>query len=160
SLLELCSPEHPLLMELCLRAPGTHVHSLGVANLAEAAARAIGANPVLCRAMACFHDVGKMTRPRYFAENQAAENPHDDLSPTLSAKVIAAHVKDGLEMAKTNRLPKVLCDGIEQHHGTSLISYFYARAVEQGIAPEGDEAASYFRYPGPKPQSKEAAILL
>ncbi len=159
TLLELCSPEHPLLKELCLRAPGTHVHSLGVANLAEGAARAIGANPVVCRAQASYHDVGKLVRPSYFVENQAGDNPHDDLSPTLSAKIIVAHVKDGLRLAKLHRLPQIVTEGIEQHHGTSLVSFFYNRAVERGVASEDSHRDSFFRYDGPKPRSKECAIL-
>ncbi|MBS1724924.1 MAG: HDIG domain-containing protein [Armatimonadetes bacterium] len=159
TLLELCSPEHPLLKELCLRAPGTHVHSLGVANLAEGAARAIGANPVLCRTMACYHDIGKSLRPTYFAENQVGENPHDELSPTLSAQIIASHVKDGVELARAHRLPQTVIDGIQQHHGTSLIAYFYSRAVQSGVADDEGRMEGFFRYEGPKPQHKEAAII-
>lgn len=158
-LLELCSPDHPLLRDLCLRAPGTHVHSLGVANLSENAARSIGANAILCRTMAYFHDVGKLARPSYFAENQAGENPHDDLSPTLSAQIIVAHVKDGVEMARQHRIPQLVIDGIEQHHGTSLVAFFYSRALEQGVASRDDRLAGFFRYDGPKPRTKEAAIL-
>ena len=159
TLLELCSPEHPLLKDLCLRAPGTHVHSIGVANLAEGAARAIGANPVLSRTMAYFHDVGKLARPGYFSENQISENPHDELSPTLSAKIIVSHVKDGVEMARANKVPQIVLDGIQQHHGTSLVSFFYSRALDQGVSIEDRRLASFFRYDGPKPRSKEAAIL-
>lgn len=159
SLLELCSPEHPLLKDLCLRAPGTHVHSLGVANLAENAARTIGANPVLCRAMASFHDVGKLCRPSYFTENQGADNPHDLLSPTISAQIIVSHVKDGADLARSHRLPQIVIDGIEQHHGTSLVSFFYTRALEQGVATDDGHLAGFFRYDGPKPQTKETAIL-
>jgi len=159
SLLELCSPEHPLLKDLCLRAPGTHVHSIGVANLSESAARCIGANPVLCRTMAYFHDVGKLARPSYFAENQRGDNPHDDLSPTLSAQIIVSHVKDGVEMAKAIRLPQIVIDGIEQHHGTSLVSFFYSRALDRGVATDDDRLAGFFRYAGPKPRTKECAIL-
>lgn len=161
SLLELCSPDHPLIRDLCLRAPGTYAHSVMVGNLGETAARAIGANPVLVRAMAYFHDVGKLVRPSYFVENQVGYNVHDDLSPTLSAMVIAAHVKDGLELAKRHHLPEVIQDGIAQHHGTGLISYFYNRALQQD-AGLGDlpSIERFFRYEGPKPQTREAAVLL
>lgn len=157
SLLELCSPDHPLLKELTLRAPGTYAHSVMVANLSENAAREIGANPVLCRAMAYFHDVGKMHRPSYFVENQRGENLHDDLPAGVSARIISDHVREGLELAKRHKLPKVIQDGIRQHHGTSLISFFYNKAL-QSQEPSEDLEAS-FRYDGPKPQSREAAIL-
>lgn len=158
SLLELCSPEHPLLRELTLHAPGTYVHSVLVANLAEAAARAVGANPILCRAMAYFHDVGKLNRPAYFVENQTGENVHDEMDPELSAKIIRQHVPDGLELAKQYRLPKVIADAIAQHHGTSLITYFFEKARRQS-PPDRPPLESEFRYPGPKPRSKENAIL-
>lgn len=159
TLLELCSPEHPLIRELVLRAPGTYAHSVGVGNLAEEAARAVGANTLLCRTMAYYHDVGKTSRPNYFIENQIGQNIHDDLSPSLSAQIIAAHVTDGVELAKRHKLPQILIDGIEQHHGTSLITFFYHRAVEERGAKPGQDLEKRFRYPGPKPQSKEAAIL-
>ncbi|MFM9871845.1 MAG: HDIG domain-containing metalloprotein [Fimbriimonadaceae bacterium] len=159
TLLELCSPEQPLIRELVLRAPGTYAHSVGVGNIAEAAAREVGANPLLCRTMAYYHDIGKTARPNYFIENQIGENIHDDLSPSLSAQIIAAHVSDGVEMAKKQRLPQVIIDGIAEHHGTSLITYFYHRAVEQKGLEPNQEAEKKFRYPGPKPQTKETAIL-
>lgn len=158
SLLELCSPEHPLLRELCLRAPGTHAHSLGVANLAEAAARRIAANAVQCRTMAYYHDVGKLVRPQYFVENQTGPNVHDELSPTLSAQIVASHVKDGADLARQHRLPEVVADGIREHHGTSLIRYFFNKAVESGAA--GSESEAFFRYEGPKPRSRESGILM
>jgi cyclic-di-AMP phosphodiesterase PgpH len=158
SLLELCSPEHPLLKELCLRAPGTHAHSLGVANLAEAAARRIGANAVQCRTMAYYHDVGKLVRPQYFVENQTGANVHDELSPTLSAQIVASHVKDGADLARQHRLPEVVLDGIREHHGKSLIRYFFTKAVESGAA--GSESEAFFRYDGPKPRSRESGILM
>ncbi|MBL8047957.1 MAG: HDIG domain-containing protein [Chthonomonas sp.] len=159
SLLELCSPEHPLIRELCLRAPGTYAHSVMVANLAEQAARAIGANPIHLRAMAYFHDVGKIERPTFFIENQLGENLHDDLPPTMSARIITAHVPDGLELARRHKLPKILQDGIAQHHGTSLVSYFYhlARDMSGEEVPQGLDRL--FRYEGPKPQNRETAIL-
>lgn len=161
SLLELCSPDHPLIRELCMRAPGTYAHSVMVGNLAENAARVVGANPIVCRAMAYYHDVGKINRPSYFIENQMGDNLHDDMSPTLSAMVVAAHVKEGLEMAREHHLPKVILDGIAQHHGTTLITYFYHRALEQGGYRDlpDPEFQQLFRYEGPKPQSKECAIL-
>nr|HRI72831.1 HDIG domain-containing protein [Fimbriimonadaceae bacterium] len=118
SLLELCSPEHPLLRDLTLRAPGTYAHSVAVANLAENAARLVGANPVLVRTMAYFHDIGKTLRPSYFVENQTGDNPHDNMTPALSAQVIRAHVGDGVELANKKRLPKIIVDAIQQHHGT------------------------------------------
>lgn len=158
SILELCSPEHPLLRELVLRAPGTYAHSVMVGNLAENAAREIGANPTLCRALAYFHDIGKLSRPSYFIENQQGDNIHDTLPPKLSARVIRQHVVDGLEMAKQHRLPKIIQDGIAEHHGTALLSYFYQRACEQD--PErATNLEPLFRYPGPKPSSRESAIL-
>lgn len=159
TLLELCSPDHPLIRELCLRAPGTYAHSVMVGQLAESAAREIGANPILCRAMAYFHDVGKIQRPSFFVENQIGENPHDTLSPILSANIIAAHVRDGLELAREHGLPQILRDAIAEHHGTTLIAYFYDRARTQA---GGEEAIleQFFRYEGPKPQTKETAILM
>ncbi|MCH7905048.1 MAG: HDIG domain-containing protein [Armatimonadetes bacterium] len=157
TLLELCSPENHLIRELNLKAPGTYAHSVGVGNLAETAAREIGANAILCRAMAYYHDIGKLTRPSYFVENQGDENVHDEMAPTLSAKVISAHVSDGVEMARKAKLPSSIIEGIQQHHGTSLISYFYHRAVEQS---DGEAVLEEnFRYDGPKPRTKEAAIL-
>jgi hypothetical protein len=162
TLLELCSPEHPLIRELNLQAPGTYAHSVMVGNLAENAARAVGANPVLCRAMAYFHDVGKLKRPGYFIENQVGSNPHDELDPSLSALILRSHVLDGVEMARDAKLPGILVDGISQHHGTNLIAYFYHRALQEGSVPEGvssEEFEDSFRYPGPKPQTREAAIL-
>lgn len=159
SLLELCSPEHPLIRELCHRAPGTYAHSVMVGTLAENAARSIGANAVLARAMAHFHDVGKSVRPSYFIENQLGNNLHDDMSPTLSAQVIASHVRDGVALAQKHHVPQAIIDGIAQHHGTSLISYFYSRAVQQQGGPMDPEFERLFRYPGPKPQTREAAIL-
>jgi putative nucleotidyltransferase with HDIG domain len=157
SLLELCSPEHPLLRELTLKAPGTYAHSVMVGNLAENAAREVGANAVLCRALAYFHDVGKLVRPSYFIENQRGFNPHDQIPPQLSARILIEHVKDGVELARKHRLPRVIQDGISQHHGTSLIAYFWNRAHEaESTAPITEDS---FRYDGPKPQSKELAIL-
>ena len=157
SLLELCSPDHPLLRDLTIQAPGTYAHSVMVGNLAESAARDIGANAVLCRAMAYFHDIGKTMRPSYFVENQMGENLHDELPPAVSAKIINEHVKDGLELARKHRLPKIIRDGIQQHHGTSLISFFYGKALRTQEPTE--ELETSYRYDGPKPQTRETAIL-
>jgi putative nucleotidyltransferase with HDIG domain len=163
SLLELGAPSHPLLQELVRKAPGTYNHSINVASLAEAAAEAIGARGLLVRVGAYFHDVGKTRMPAYFAENQTHNgNRHDALLPAMSTLVIIAHVKDGVELAREYHLPQPLIDFIEQHHGTTLVEYFYQRANEQSQAdptyPPVDEAA--YRYPGPKPQTKEAAVLM
>jgi putative nucleotidyltransferase with HDIG domain len=158
TLLELVSPEQKLLRELMMRAPGTYAHSVMVGNLGEAAASSIGANALLCRAMAYYHDVGKMRRPEFFIENQRSENPHERLTPTLSARIISAHVRDGLEMAAEAKLPRAIRDGIEQHHGTSLISYFYHMA--SGGAEKDPVLEQQFRYSGPLPRTKEAAILM
>ena len=131
-----------------------------VANLAEAAAQAIGANALRCKVGAYYHDIGKMKRPRFFVENQmGGENPHEKLTPTLSTMIIHSHVKDGLEMAKQHKLPDMIIDFIAQHHGTSLVSYFYhqacTRCQEGGTVFEDD-----FRYPGPRPQTRETGIVL
>ncbi len=167
SLLELSDANHPLLKELVQRAPGTYNHSINVASMSEAAAEAIGANGLLCRVGAYFHDVGKLRKPEYFIENQGGgRNKHDDLVPTMSTLVIIAHVKDGIEIAKTHRLPQRIIDMIEQHHGTTLVEYFFNRATKQqeeqskedNGTPPVDEAD--FRYPGPKPQTPEAAVMM
>jgi putative nucleotidyltransferase with HDIG domain len=159
SLLEICSPDQPLLRDLVLKAPGTYAHSVLVGNLSEAAARNIGANALLCRAMAYYHDIGKTRRPEFFIENKRADNPHDKLAPSLSATIIGAHVKDGLELADKHKLPKPIREGIAQHHGTSLISYFYHMATkDSGV--QDPILEQHFRYPGPRPRSKEAAILM
>lgn len=155
-LLELANPQKPLLRELLINAPGSYQHSIITANLAEAGAEAIGADALLCRVGALYHDIGKMKRPLYFIENQTAENLHDNLPPTLSSLVITAHVKDGVEMAKEAKLPPRIIDIIAQHHGTTLVSYFYHRALGEEL--EVEEAK--FRYEGPKPQTKEAAIVM
>lgn len=159
SLLELCSPDHPLIRDLCLRAPGTYAHSVMVGTLAEAGARAIGANPVVCRAMAVYHDIGKINRPSCFIENQSGSNIHDSLSPAYSAQIIIGHIEEGVELAKKHGLPEVIIDGIRQHHGTSLLAPFYHKASQNGAQPIDEAVERLFRYPGPKPQSKEAALL-
>jgi len=160
SLLELADFNHPLLQKMILEAPGTYHHSLIVGNLSEAACTAVGANALLARIGAYYHDIGKIEKPGYFSENQNLElNKHDVLSPTISKMVIINHVKDGVELAKKYKLNARLIDFIQQHHGNSLVYYFYRRALEnleedQAILEEG------FRYPGPKPSSKETAIVL
>ncbi|MBX6351389.1 MAG: HDIG domain-containing protein [Clostridia bacterium] len=157
-LLELSNPNHPLLRRLLVEAPGTYHHSLMVANLAEAGAEAVGANALLVRVGAYYHDVGKLRRPYFFVDNQfGGENPHERLAPSLSALILIAHVKDGLELAREYRLPRPIADFIAQHHGTMLASFFYQKAKDEATGPV-DESA--FRYPGPLPQTKEAAILM
>jgi putative nucleotidyltransferase with HDIG domain len=163
SLLELGDVQHPLLQELVRRAPGTYNHSINVASIAETAADAIGANGLLVRVGAYFHDIGKMLKPSYFVENQGLEgNRHESLQPAMSTLVIIAHVKDGADLARQHRLPQSLIDFIEQHHGTTLVEYFYRREAQRlkddPDAGELDETT--FRYPGPKPQSKEAGVLM
>jgi putative nucleotidyltransferase with HDIG domain len=160
-LLELSNPNNqPLLRELLTKAPGTYHASLMVASLAEAAAQVVGADPLLCRVAAYYHDVGKLRRPNFFVENQyplGIGNIHERLSPSLSNLVVASHVKDGVELARRHRLPSLVCDVIAQHHGTTL-TYFYRQAMS---GPSGAQvSAEQYRYPGPKPQSKEAAILM
>lgn len=159
-LLELASIERPLLRELSIEAPGTWNHSIIMGQMAEAGAEAIGANGLLARVGAYYHDIGKMKKPEYFVENQSGkENKHDKLAPSMSALIIKSHVKDGIEMAKQHRLPTPLIDFIAQHHGTSLVEYFYKKAIDE--AGEGDEVSeNHYRYPGPKPESKEAVILM
>jgi cyclic-di-AMP phosphodiesterase PgpH len=157
-LLDLSNMNEPLLRRLTLEAPGTYQHSMMVANLSEQAARDIGADSLLCRVGAYYHDIGKMKRPRFFIENQMGlENPHDKLAPSLSTRIIHSHVKDGVEMAKEVGLPEVLIDFIQQHHGTSLVGYFYHQACARSSEPVFEED---FRYPGPRPQTRETAILM
>src|SRR5438128_6385231 len=173
SWLELSDLNHPLLRRMTIEAPGTYHHSLVVANLAEAAAEKISANATLCRVCAYFHDVGKLVKPEYFTENMNFErNPHDDLAPTMSALIILAHVKEGVDLALKHKLNQRIIDIIQEHHGTSLVYYFYKRALQQledaraggkimkmreGDIPDVKEES--FRYSGPKPQTKESAIV-
>ncbi len=159
-LLELGNPNEPILKRMLLEAPGTYQSSLMVSTLAEAAAEAIGERALLARLAGLYHDIGKLKRPGFFIENQfGGENPHDKLAPHLSALILAAHVTDGVEMARQLRLPQEIIDAIQQHHGTSLMTYFYHRAKEQ--AKPGEEVPeSLFRYPGPKPQTKINAIVM
>ncbi|MDD2586936.1 MAG: HDIG domain-containing protein [Syntrophomonadaceae bacterium] len=158
-LLELSNPNHELLKRELLEAPGTYHHSLMVGNLAEASAESIGANPLLVRVGAYYHDIGKVKRPEYFVENQRGfENPHEKIAPALSALIITSHVKEGVELAREAHLPQVIIDFIEQHHGTGLAKYFYSRALEEDR--EGIISEESFRYEGPKPQSKEVALVM
>ena len=159
-LLELANMNHPSLKELAIRAPGTYHHSIMVGNLAEAAAEAIGANPLFARVGAYYHDLGKMRNPRYFAENQGGENPHDKLRPSMSALIVKSHVKDGVEIARQYRLPQGIVDFIPQHHGTSLIKFFYVRAKELAEEQGGEVDEEDFRYAGPKPQRVETALVM
>ena len=156
-LLELASADNPLLKKLALEAPGTYYHSTMVANLAEAGAEAIGANGLMCRVMALYHDIGKLQRPAYFMENQRdSNNIHERLAPDVSARVILHHILDGLAMARKAKLGRLILEGIAQHQGTTLLRVFYEKAKAQGYnGPEED-----FRYPGPRPQRRETGILL
>jgi putative nucleotidyltransferase with HDIG domain len=190
TLIELRDPKHPLLRELQLRAPGTYNHSLTVASIAESAAEAIGADGLLTYVGCLYHDIGKMNKPDYFVENQSpGVNKHDKLSPAMSLLLVVGHVKDGLELARDFNIPRPLHHFIESHHGTTLVEFFFHRARERALsamresgAGEGDlseggdpaligeERMEFnepqvpdefaFRYPGPKPQSREAAILM
>lgn len=171
--LELADLNHPLMRRLSIEAPGTYHHSLVVANLAEAAAETIGAGATMCRVCAYFHDIGKLAKPDYFIENMdPADNPHKDLTARMSALVLIAHVKDGVDLAIKHNLNSRIIDVIEQHHGTSLVWYFYRQAldhkaevlrlVEQDKAKEDDVpqvSEEVFRYPGPRPSFKESAII-
>jgi putative nucleotidyltransferase with HDIG domain len=172
SWLEASDLNHPLLRRMTIEAPGTYHHSLVVANLAESAAEAVGANATLCRVCSYFHDVGKLVKPDYYTENMNFErNPHDDLAPTMSALIIIAHVKEGVDLALKHGLNRRIIDIIQEHHGTSLVYYFYKRALQQqddartggkimnlrDDVPEVREET--FRYGGPKPQTKESAII-
>lgn len=161
SLVELANPNLPLLKRLLLEAPGTYHHSIIVGNLAEAAADVIGADSLLVRVGAYYHDVGKLRRPYFFIENQIAQdNPHSKLSPNLSTLIITSHVRDGVELAKSYGVPENVIDLIEQHHGTDLVRYFYQRASEKIQEDKETLEESGFHYPGPKPQTKEAAVVM
>lgn len=164
SLLELGDVSHPLLQELVRRAPGTYNHSIAVASIGETAADAIGANGLLVRVGAYFHDIGKMLKPHYFVENAVpGENRHEHLAPAMSTLIIIGHVKDGADLARQHNLPQALVDFIEQHHGTTLVEFFYyeaARQAEEQPDHRTDAQESHFRYPGPKPQTREAAVMM
>lgn len=156
-LLELANPDQPLLKRLLTEAPGTYHHSLMVGNLAEVACEAVGGNALLARTGAYYHDVGKLKRAQYFKENQHADNPHDKMSPQLSASIIISHVKEGAELARHHRLPGAIRAIIASHHGNSLVSFFYHK---EQIENDGTADESKFRYPGPRPQTREEAIVM
>ncbi|MEY7998963.1 HD family phosphohydrolase [Clostridium sp. Mt-5] len=159
-LLELSNPNNPLLKRLLIEAPGTYHHSILVGNLAEVAAEKVGGNPLLARVAAYYHDIGKIKRPYFFKENQLGkDNPHNKLTPNLSTLIIISHVKDGIEMADEYKLPKLIKDIIEQHHGTSLVKYFYLTMKNLSKDPE-DVNEEEFKYPGPIPETKEAGIIM
>lgn len=158
-LLELSNPNNPLLRKVLLEAPGTYHHSLIVGNLAEAAAEIVGADPLLCRVGAYYHDVGKTRRPMFFVENQMTkENPHEKIAPSLSHLIITSHVSDGLDMQRRAGLPKPIQDICATHHGTTILWYFYNKAKEQD--KNGTVKVDDFRYPGPKPKTRECAIIM
>ncbi|MBW2631172.1 MAG: HDIG domain-containing protein [Deltaproteobacteria bacterium] len=160
-LLELANLNQPIFQELLMVAPGTYHHSVIVASLVEAAAEEIGANSLLAKVSAYYHDIGKMKKPQYFIENQPSwKNRHDDLSPQMSSLVITSHVKDGCELAKKHNLGKAIEDIIKQHHGTGLVRYFYEKAKEDSKVSGQSVQENDFRYPGPKPQNKEAGLVL
>jgi putative nucleotidyltransferase with HDIG domain len=157
---DLARPTQPLLRQLLLRAPGTYHHSLIVSNLAEQAAERVGADALLARVGAYYHDIGKAVRPYFFVENQLeGVNVQDRLDPRISAQIIISHVQDGIDLARKHRLPRDVRVFIPEHQGTGLIKYFYHQALEQGGDPDEVNEAD-FRYPGPKPQSKETGIVM
>ncbi|MGL5086390.1 MAG: HD family phosphohydrolase [Clostridium sp.] len=159
-LLEMSNPNHPLMKRLLMESPGTYHHSVMVANLAEVAAEEVGGNPVVARIGAYYHDIGKIKRPYFFGENlMGRENPHNKIKGNLSTLIIISHVKDGMELAKEYKVPKVIQDIIEQHHGTTLVKYFYLTMKNEAENPD-DVKEEDFRYPGPRPSSKEAGILM
>ncbi|MCE5315517.1 MAG: HDIG domain-containing metalloprotein [Armatimonadota bacterium] len=158
SLLELADTNKPLLRRLVMEAPGTYAHSMTVGHLAEAAAEKIEADPLVARVASYYHDIGKIRRPHFFIENQSVENVHDRMNPTLSALVITSHIKDGVDTALEFKIPKVVLDIISQHHGTSLVQYFYNQY--SGEQEPSTAVEQQFRYPGPKPQTKEAAVVM
>ena len=163
-LIEMATIDHPLLKDLSIQAPGTWNHSMVMGMMVEAAADAIGANPVLARVGSYFHDIGKLKKPLYYMENTGGqENRHDKLSPSMSALIIRSHVKDGIELAQEYKLPEAVVDMIPQHHGTARIEYFYDKARKETEENGGDPDSvdeSLYRYPGPKPQTREAGILM
>ena len=158
-LLELANLDQPILRKLMIEAPGTYHHSVIVGTMVEAAASEIGANPLLAKVCGYYHDIGKIKKPLYFIENQTSGmNKHDKLAPSMSSLILIAHIKDGVEIARKNKLGQVIIDTIRQSHGTSLISYFYEKAKQQ----KGENAVKIdnFRYPGPKPQTREAGLVM
>lgn len=165
TLLELSDPSHPLLQDLVRLAPGTYNHSISVASIAETATERIGGNGLLARVGAYFHDIGKMLKPQYFIENvqEGATSPHEQLTPAMSTLIIIGHVKDGVDLAEQYGLPAPIIDFVEQHHGTTLVEYFYHEATKQAECQpdhKTDAEESSFRYPGPKPQSRESGVMM
>ncbi len=161
-LLELANLNHPALKELIVQAPGTYHHSIIIGSLVEAAAEAIGANPLLARVCAYYHDIGKGKNPLYFGENQRGDNRHDKLAPQMSALIIKRHVTDGMEMARQYKLPKQVADAIPQHHGTRLVGYFFHKATKdlEGKPDTSPVEEGLYRYGGPKPQTRETALVM
>jgi hypothetical protein len=159
-LIELASSDNPLLKQLALQSPGTFYHSVMMSNLAEAAGDVIGANGLQCRVMALYHDLGKMLRPSYFAENQRGGNVHDRLPPELSARIIFAHIKDGIDIARKHRLGRPILNAITQHQGTTLLRVFYLKALERAKTTGTTVDEAEFRYPGPRPRTRESGVLL
>jgi hypothetical protein len=160
SLLELLDLEQPLMKNLMIAAPGTYHHSIIVGNLVEAVAESVGVNPLFARVCAYYHDIGKIKMPEYFIENQlTGASKHEKLTPHMSSMILVSHVKEGVEMARQHKLPEPVIDVLSQHHGTTLITYFYEKA--KGM-PEGsgDLSEAEYRYPGPKPQSRVAALIM
>lgn len=163
SLLELLDLEQPLMKNLMISAPGTYHHSVIVGTLVEAAAEAVGVNPLLARVSSYYHDIGKVKMPEYFIENQSGSlSKHDKLTPHMSSMIISSHVKEGVELARQSKLPEPIIDIIQQHHGTSLMTYFYQKAKEQSASGGGEQASSddEYKYPGPKPQTRVAALVM
>lgn len=159
SLLEFLDLDQPIMKNLMVSAPGTYHHSVIVGNLAESAAEAVGVNPLLARVSAYYHDIGKIKMPDYFVENQSGSiSKHDKLTPHMSSMIIVNHVKEGIELAKQNKLPEPVIDIIEQHHGTMMVSYFYQKAKEQG--EDVTQVEEDYKYHGPKPQTRVAALLM
>jgi putative nucleotidyltransferase with HDIG domain len=159
TLLELAHLDRPIMRRLMIEAPGTYHHSVIVGSLVEAAAAQIGANPLLAKVCGYYHDIGKIKKPLYFIENQTdGRNKHDKLAPSMSSLILIAHSKDGVEIARENKLGQVIIDTIRQHHGTSIIKFFYEKAKQK----KGEDAVNIddFRYPGPKPQTKEAGLVM
>jgi hypothetical protein len=157
-LLELARPNHPLFRQLLIKAPGTYHHSIVISNMAERAAEAIGADALLARVGSYYHDIGKTAHPYFYAENQSdMENPHQKLDPKTSAEIVIAHTTEGLALARKYRVPERVCDFIPEHHGTTLVTYFFRMASQES---DGDVREEDFRYPGPRPQSKETAIVM
>jgi putative nucleotidyltransferase with HDIG domain len=159
-LLELMNLNHPLLKQLAIKSPGTYNHSILVGGMAEAAAEAINARPLMSRVSSYYHDIGKLTKPLYFIENQGGENKHDRLTPSMSSLVLIAHVKNGADFAKEHKLGREITDIIKQHHGTSLITYFFQKAIKIGKPHLKEVDEKDYRYPGPKPQTKEAGLVM